>query len=148
MVKLDGLDRRLIQLLADDAWRNAEALAEQLNTSPSTVRRRVRKLVESGVLRIVALADSDKVGLPLTAMMAFDVAPEKMNSVLQMLAGQPEVKWVATTTGRFDILAMLRLHSTDELFNFVQEVVGKAEGIRNTETFICIHVEKGSYMRV
>lgn len=92
MVIIDGLDERLIHLLENDARQSSEVLAAQLNTSPATIRRRVRKLIQSEVLRIVAVVDSSKVGLPLTAVIALDVAHEKLDSVTQMLVSRPEVK--------------------------------------------------------
>ena len=146
MVIIDGLDERLIHLLENDARQSSEVLAAQLNTSPATIRRRVRKLIQSKVLRIVAVVDSSKVGLPLTAVIALDVAHEKLDSVTQMLVSRPEVKWISTTTGRFDILVMARFPSTDELSVFVQKELAKIEGVRDSETFICLHIGKGRYI--
>lgn len=146
MVIIDGLDERLIHLLENDARQSSEVLAAQLNTSPATIRRRVRKLIQSEVLRIVAVVDSSKVGLPLTAVIALDVAHEKLDSVTQMLVSRPEVKWVSTTTGRFDILVMATFPSTDELSVFVQRELAKIEGVRDSETFICLHIGKGRYI--
>jgi len=99
---LDSLDEKLIQLLAKDAQQTSKVLATQLNVNPTTVRRRLKKLIRSGVVRIASLADPNKVGLPLITVIAFDVARHGLESAVQMLASQPEVKWVSTTTGRFD----------------------------------------------
>ena len=146
VVTINGLDERLIHLLENDARQSSEVLAAQLNISPATVRRRVRRLIQSGVIRIVAAVDSSKIGLPLTAVIALDVAHEKLDAVTEMLVRRPEVKWVSTTTGRFDILAMASFPSTDELSVFVQRELAKIEGVRDSETFICLHIGKGRYI--
>ena len=145
---LDSVDEKLIQLLAKDARQTSKALATQLNVNPTTVRRRLMKLIRSGVIRIAALADPIKVGLPLITVIAFDVARHGLESAVQMLANQPEVKWVSTTTGRFDILVLAAFHSTDELTNFVQGRLANMEGLRDTETFICLQVGKERYMQL
>ncbi len=148
MDMLDRLDNRLVQLLGTDAGQSSEDLAKQLKVSAATVRRRLRKLKESEVIRIVALADPDKLGFPMTAVIAFDVAIEKVRLVSEMLAMRPGVKWLLTTTGRLDILALAQFGSTDELYQFTQTHVANAEGVRDSATFICLHVDKGRYMAV
>jgi len=89
---MDSLDKKLIELLGRDARQSSEALAKQLNVSPVTIRRRVNKLIQSGVVRIVAVGDPNKLGFPLAAVIAFDVAHEKLDSVMEILASRPEVK--------------------------------------------------------
>ena len=65
-----------------------------------------------------------------------------------MLAQRPEIGWVSTTTGRFDILALARFASTDELSDFVEKKVTRIEGVNNSETFICLRIGKGRYMQI
>ena len=144
----DSLDEKLIQLLEKDARQSSEVLAKQLNVSPATVRRRIKRLIQSGVLRMMALVDPDKVGFPLIAVIAFDVAHDRLEAAMQTLADLPEVTWVSTTTGRFDILALVRFRSTEELSTFVQKELPNMEGLRDSETFICLQVKKGRYMPI
>lgn len=145
MNTIDALDEKLLQLLGKDAKQSSEALAKKLNVSPATVRRRVRQLLRNDTLRIVGVGDPQKVGFPLAAIIAIDVTHELLESVLNELAGRPEVKWVSTTTGRFDILALVRFRSTDDLSDFMQKTLAQMEGIRDSETFVCLRVAKGRY---
>ncbi|MDO8569092.1 MAG: Lrp/AsnC family transcriptional regulator [Dehalococcoidales bacterium] len=145
MFTVDDLDRRLIKLLQTDAHRSSDVLAKKLQVSPATVRRRVRKLIKENVIRIQSVVDPEKVGLPLAVLIAFDVDHEKLDSIMQFLAKQEEVKWVATCTGRFDIMALCRFASTEELSEFVQSQLVGLDGLRDTETFVCLHVEKPQF---
>ena len=145
---LDSLDEQLIQLLEEDANRSSEALGKRLKVSSATVRRRTKTLIQNGVLRIMAVTDPSKVGVPLSVVIAFNVAHEKLDSVTRSLADRPEVKWVSTTTGRFDLLIMARFRSTEELASFTQKELAKIEGIRDSETFVCLHVEKAHYLHI
>ena len=143
---LDSLDEQLIELLKEDAQRSSETLGKQLKVSSATVRRRTKKLIQNGMLRIMAVTDPIKVGLPLAVVIAFDVVHEKLNSITTLLANRPEVRWASTTTGRFDLIIIARFRSTEELANFTQKDLIKIEGIRNSETFVCLHVEKAHYL--
>ena len=139
----DSLDKRLVELLSQDARQSSQALAKQLKVSSSTVRRRIAKLVKRGTLRFAALTEPTELGFRLRALIAFDVDHEKLNQSIQALSSRPEVKGLAVTTGRFDVIALVWFTSTDTLLHFMQNEVSMMEGVRNTETFICLHVEKG-----
>jgi Lrp/AsnC family transcriptional regulator for asnA, asnC and gidA len=145
MVIIDKLNERLIELLGENARQSSDVIARKLKTSPATIRRRLRRLLQSGVLRIVAVADANKIGLPLTAIIAMDVSHDKLDGVIEKLVNHPEVKWVSTTTGRFDIVAITRFASTEDLADFVQKELAGLEGLRDSETFVCLHIGKGRF---
>ena len=138
----DLLDTQLIALLQKDANQTSEKLAEQLSVSPSTVRRRMKTLIGREVIRIVAIPEPKHVGLPLVAVVAFQLEHEKINSFLEVLGRREEVKCLYATSGRFDAIALMWFPSTEQLFEFMEKGIGKLEGIKTTETFICLHTEK------
>lgn len=146
MAMMDSLDEKLIRILSKDARQSNEKLGEKLGVSATTVRRRLRRLIDSGVLRITARVDPVRAGLPLTTIIAFDVANNKVPVAIKALAGYEQVKWVSTTTGRYDILAMAAFHSAQELSGFLQHEVAKIEGLRDTETYICLEISKEPYI--
>ncbi len=139
---IDLLDRELITLLEQDANQTSEKLADQLFVSPSTVRRRIQQLLKGGVIRIVAIPEPKQVGFPLIAVIAFQVSHEKGSSFIKTLSSREDVKFLGATTGRFDVIALMWFASTEQLFEFMQKDIGKIEGIKATETFLCLHVEK------
>lgn len=144
---LDQTDEELTRLLEIDARQSSRVLAEQLGIKPSTVRLRMQHLIQKKVLNIVAILDHTKVGFPITAVISFDVVQEKIESMLEKLAACPEVTWLSSTTGRFDILAHARFRSTDELADFLQCRFSTADGVRNTETSVCLQLKKWRSMR-
>ena len=143
MNKMDSLDTQLIQLLGQDARQDSKTLAKELNTSSATVRRRLKKLLKSGILHIIGVIDPSEVGLSVNVIIAFKVAHDNMKAILDTLAEWREITWIATTTGRFDILARGRFTSTNELSEFLTEQVGTIKGVISSETFICMDVKKG-----
>ena len=88
------------------------------------------------------------VGLPLAAVIAIDATHEKLDSLVQKLSSRPEVKWASTITGRFDIMILGRFRSTDDLSDFMRKMLSHMEGVRDSETFICLHVKKGRYVPI
>ncbi len=67
MSTLDSLDRNLVLQLGQDAHQTSGRLAKKLRCSPATIRRRLRRLISSGSLRIVGVADPADLGTPLGA---------------------------------------------------------------------------------
>lgn len=141
---IDQLDRKLIDLLMRDARKSSIELGKELNVSSSTIRRRMKRLVDQGVANIIAVPEPSKVGLMVEAIIALDIGNEKIAPILKALREYPQVRWVAATSGRFDVMAYVWLDSTEELYKFIENEVSKLEGIVKSETFICLHVEKRS----
>ena len=139
----DSTDLRLIRLLQENAHRSSEALAKQLEVSSATVRRRIQTLIQKGIIRIVARADPSKIGYAVRAVCAFDIEHAHLDSVLEALNNRTEVHWLSAVSGRFDAIAVVWATSTDELYKLLDEM-GRIEGIKNMETFICLYVRKNA----
>ncbi len=137
----DSIDRRLIQLLQENAHQSSEALAKRLGVSSSTIRRRIKTLIQKEIIRIVARPDPAKIGYAIVAISAFDIEHDKLQPVLETLNNIPDIHWLAAISGRFDAIAEIWATSTDELFKQLDDI-GKIEGIKNIETFICLYVRK------
>ena len=145
-MSLDALDEKLIGVLKENARQSSEKLAKKLNVSPTTVRRRLKKLIRTQAVRMVALVEPSKAGLSLLTIIAFDIAHDSLDSAIQLLNDQSEVKWISTTTGRFDIMVEAAFHSTQELSDFLQKKLANLKGLKDTETFVCLEVKKGKYI--
>ena len=74
-------------------------------------------------MRTVAVVDPVKAGLNIKAVFGFKVSRENLESVISALETQSEIKWLATVTEGFDIIARTAFHSTEELSTFLQETL-------------------------
>lgn len=142
MNSLDSIDEQLITLLEHNARQSSETIATQLHVSSATVRRRLKRLVESNLLRIVAFRDPVKAGLPVAALIGLNIDHTLLAPVMHSISNRPEVIWACTTTGRFDAFALVRFRSSEDLSLFLRSDLTKVKGIRDSETFVCLHVEK------
>jgi Lrp/AsnC family transcriptional regulator for asnA, asnC and gidA len=142
---LDSVDKQLLVLMGKDARQSSEKLARQLNISAATVRRRLRRLIKNDILRIVGVADPARFGLGLGVIINLDVEHSKVDAIMKWLIDRTEIKWAATTTGRFDIIAIARFESTEHLSRFFTEDLVRLEGVKDTETLVSLDVRKGRY---
>ncbi|MDP2729318.1 MAG: Lrp/AsnC family transcriptional regulator [Dehalococcoidales bacterium] len=139
---IDSLDLKLIALLEKDANQASNKLAEQLAVSSATVRRRMKELIKNGVIRIIAIPEPKQIGHPLVTVIAFQLEHEKLDLFLKAFRKMQHVKSLYVTSGRFDAIAIMWFSSTEKLFNFMEKDIAGIEGIKATETFICLRVEK------
>jgi len=143
MNKIDSVDEQICRLLGKDARQDSETLAKQLNLSAATVRRRLSKLIHSDLLRIIGVVDPASFGFSTLVMITLDVAPDKVELAMEKLSKRPEVRFVSTITGRYDVIAIAWFRSTESLSEFLTKELPKLEGIRDGETSLCLKVKKG-----
>jgi Lrp/AsnC family transcriptional regulator for asnA, asnC and gidA len=139
---MDLLDTQIIELLMKDANVSSTSLAKQLNVSSSTVRRRMKDLLEQKIIRITAVPNLEKFGLPVVAFISLEVSHEKIKSVLKALSAYPHAAWVGATSGLFNVRTVWWVSSTEELYNLLESEIGKIDGIIRIETSICLQIEK------
>jgi Lrp/AsnC family transcriptional regulator for asnA, asnC and gidA len=145
-MNIDPLDEKIINTLKDNARQSSEKVAKKLKISPTTVRRRMKKLTRTGAMKITTLIDPAKMGIIVPTVIGVDVELGSIESVADVLVKMPEVNWVSTTTGRVDLLLGAGFHSTNELSEFMQKKMAGIKGIKDTETFVCLEMKKGRYV--
>jgi DNA-binding Lrp family transcriptional regulator len=139
---MDDLDYKIIALLRSDARRPAASLAAELGVSRATVRSRMDRLVDNGVIRGFTIAVHDHATRNLVrALMMIEVEGKAGAKVVKRLYGYPEVRRLHSTNGQWDLVAELvasSLGEFDELLNRIRSV----EGIKSTETSLLLSSPK------
>ena len=141
-MEIDELDTRLIDLLVQKANVSSGTLAKQLNVDSSTIRRRMKNLLDQGIIRITASPDLSKLGLPVVAFISMEVSNDKIKSVLKELSKYPHAAWVGATSGTFNVRTVWWLSSAEEIYKILEGEIGKISGILRIETSICLQTEK------
>jgi DNA-binding Lrp family transcriptional regulator len=139
---MDELDAQIVRLIEQNARQTSDTIAKQVNVSSATVRRRLKKLIDSGQLKIVAYRDPIKAGLPVAAVISFNIDHTLLDSAMQKICSRREVILASTTTGRFDAFALVRFSSNEDFSSFLRNEITKIEGIKDSESFMCLHIEK------
>ncbi len=139
---MDELDHQLIARLRSNARASVAALAKQLQVARGTIQNRITRLERNGTIAgyTVRLGTTlDEQGI--TALMTIAVAGNSADAVLRSLRGDPAVRTLHTTNGRWDIIAELRA-DTLEAFDRVLGRIRKVEGIASTETSLLLSTHK------
>jgi Lrp/AsnC family transcriptional regulator for asnA, asnC and gidA len=142
---MDELDRSVIQILQVNGRASNARIARDVGVSEGTVRRRLKRLIQDGIIRVSALPDPEALGYDTEALVGVQVDPDKIDTVATELAGLRESTWVSVTTGSFDVFAWVTLPSSEELGNFLKTQVGTIPGVRRTETFVSLNIRKRNY---
>jgi Lrp/AsnC family transcriptional regulator for asnA, asnC and gidA len=143
---IDSVDEQIARQLAKDARQSCIALAKRLKLSAATVRRRIKKLISSDSLRIVGVVSATKFGLPLSVVIALNVEVNKLGSVVKELTNLSGIGRVFLTTGRYDIIILAHFASNDSLADFLKNRLKQLEGLKDSETFICLEEGKEHYI--
>lgn len=142
---MDKLDLMIAALLQEDATATNSQIAKKVGVSEETVRRRLRRLAAAGMIKTVAVPNSDKLGFGTLVLVGMQVDVDKVDEVAAELTGMAQVTRLIVTTGSYDMFAWANLQSTDDLSDFLRLGVGKITGVKKMETFIVLSVEKERY---
>lgn len=131
---LDETDLRIIRLLQSDGRMTNMDIARALGMSEATVRKRVDRLISEKVIRVVALPDLAAVGYPLAVIVTLRVELGKLEPVGRAVAALPEVRWVACTSGGYDLILEATFASDEQLWRFLTASLPAIPGIREATT--------------
>jgi Lrp/AsnC family transcriptional regulator, regulator for asnA, asnC and gidA len=140
---LDETSKKLIELLQADGRRSYAALGKEVGLSEAAVRQRVQRLLESGVMQIVAVTDPLSVGFFRQAMIGIRCEGD-LDAVADALAAMDEIDYVVITAGSFDLLVEIVCESDDHLL----QVLGRIRvvpGVRSTDSFVYLKLRKQTY---
>lgn len=143
--KMDDLDRKIIELLQINGRTSNARIAREVGVSEGTVRRRLRRLIQDEIIRVVAIPDPEKMGLGTVALVGIQTDPDKIDEVATSLAKLPETQYVSLNTGSFDIFTWVALPNSEELGKFLRGKIGQTPGIRRSETFVNLAIRKKGY---
>jgi len=141
---LDDLSKRIIEQLQEDGRRPYAAIGKAVGLSEAAVRQRVQRLLDSGVMQIVAVTDPLQVGFSRQAMIGVR-AEGDLAQVADRLAEMPEVDYVVITAGSFDLLVEAVCEDDDALLELISSKIRTFDGVRTTETFVYLKLRKQLY---
>jgi Lrp/AsnC family transcriptional regulator for asnA, asnC and gidA len=134
-VPIDGVDRAIIRALQEDGRASYAELATTVGLSPPAVRQRMQRLMDSGLLQVVAVTDPLKLGLPVMALVGIEVDGD-MTEVAAAVGAVDEAIYVVLTSGSFDLFAEVVCADLDQLFEVVNDRLKRIPGVRRTESFV------------
>ncbi len=109
------------------------------------MRQRVQKLLDQGVMQIVAVTDPLTVGFRRQAMVGVNVEGD-VEAVADALAAMAECEYVVMTAGSFDLMVEIVCEDDDHLLEVINKRIRAVPGVRSTESFVYLKLKKQTYM--
>ena len=145
-IPLDELDRRILDILQSDASLNNNALAERVHISPPTCLRRVKRLIENGVIeRQVALLAPHKLGPTLTGIVEITLdnqAAERMVDFEARVAGEAAVLQCYRVSPGPDFVLVVQVADMPAYHALAHRLFAAQANVRNVRTYFSIHRSK------
>jgi Lrp/AsnC family transcriptional regulator for asnA, asnC and gidA len=141
---LDDANRTIIEQLQQDGRRSYAAMAAAVGLSEAAVRQRVQRLLESGVMQIVAVTDPLRIGFKREAMIGVRVSGDT-RAAADAIAALPEVDYVVLTAGSFDLVIEIVAEDDEHLLSVINDRIRALPEVRETETFVYLRLVKQTY---
>jgi Lrp/AsnC family transcriptional regulator for asnA, asnC and gidA len=143
-IVLDDVSRSIIEQLQEDGRRSYARIASAVGLSEAAVRQRVQRLLDAGVMQIVAVTDPLQLGFRRQAMVGVRTAGDPV-ALADELAEMPEVDYVVITAGSYDVLAEAVCEDDEHLLELVGRRIRALPGVQSTETFVYLKLRKQHY---
>jgi Lrp/AsnC family transcriptional regulator for asnA, asnC and gidA len=139
----DPVSRHIIDQLQQDGRRSYAAIGKAVGLSEAAVRQRVQRLLDLGVMQIVAVTDPMSLGFRRQTMIGIRCSGD-LQRVADLLAGMEAIDYVVITAGSFDLLIEVVCEDDDQLLAILGDV-RSIPSVSTTETFVYLKLRKQTY---
>lgn len=143
-VELDDADRAIIRVLQADGRTPYSKLGPEVGLSQAAVRQRVQRLIDRGVMQVVAVTDPATLGLGLQAMIGVRIEGD-VRAAADAVAEIDDVEYVVITAGRYDLLVEVVAADAGQLLDLVDGHIRKVPGVAGTEVLTYLKLVKQTY---
>ncbi len=141
---LDDVAKAIIEQLQEDGRRPYAAIGKAVGLSEAAVRHRVQRLIDSGVIQVVAVTNPLQVGFPRAAMIGITVEGD-LEAVAAEVEALAEVDYLVICAGGFDLMAEVVAEDDDHLLEILNRRIRPIAGVKRTETFVYLQLRKQIY---
>jgi Lrp/AsnC family transcriptional regulator, regulator for asnA, asnC and gidA len=141
---LDHVSKAIIDALQQDGRRSYSAIAEAVGISEGAVRQRVQRLMNAGVMQIVAVTDPTELGFGREAMIGICCSGDSIR-VAERLTQVDAIDYVVLTAGRFDIVVEVVCENDADLLDILNTHIRSQPGVYLAETLVSLKTLKQQY---
>ena len=141
---VDETSKAIIEQLQEDGRRAYSTIGKAIGLSEAAVRQRVQKLIDNGVVQIVAVTDPMQIGFARQAMIAISATGD-IEAIADRLSKIDEVDYIVITAGSCDILAEVVVENDEHLLQLINTRIRSIEGVTRTESFLYLKLVKQTY---
>jgi Lrp/AsnC family transcriptional regulator for asnA, asnC and gidA len=141
---LDQVSKAIIDALQRDGRRSYSGIAESVGLSEAAVRQRVNRLVEAGVMQIVAVTDPRELGFGREAMIGICCSGNSA-ATADKLAAIDAINYVVLTAGRFDLVVEVVCEDDARLLEILNTQIRTLPDVYQAETLVYLKTVKQQY---
>ncbi len=141
---VDDTSKAIIEQLQADGRRPYSTIGKAVGLSEAAVRQRVQKLIDTGVMQVVAVTDPMQIGFARQAMVAITVTGD-VEAIAEQLAKIDEVDYIVVSAGSVDLLVEVVVEDDEHLLRLVNGQIRAIDGIIRTESFLYLKLVKQTY---
>jgi len=146
MPTIEAIDRQIVELLMEDGRIPSAEIARRLGwVSERAVRYRLARLLERGIVQVVAIPNPKALGYSVVADVFIEVDAGAILDVARRMAAFDCVSYVACSMGDVDVSIQIVGRDNSEVYSFVTDVVAKIPGVRKSSTLIVPLILKDVY---
>ena len=143
--KIDEVDRKILEHLAQDGRRSNREIAQELGLGEGTVRGRIKRMQENNIIKIQALTSFAGPEPPVMAYIGVRADLSRVEQAARAIADMDVVRFVATMMGRYDILVITLVRDGGELVRLVNEEIMTLPGVKHADTTLAVKGLKYDY---
>jgi Lrp/AsnC family transcriptional regulator for asnA, asnC and gidA len=135
----DEIDRGILAELNADGRVALQQVARRLSISESQARQRVARMLDSGLVRILAITNPRSLGFRTLAWLGIVAAPGvRLEALADELASIGSIAYLAVCVSRFDIFAEAICVDHDDLLRVIDREVRSLDSVARVEAFLCL----------
>jgi Lrp/AsnC family transcriptional regulator, regulator for asnA, asnC and gidA len=135
----------MIELLQQDGRLSIADLARSLGVTQVTSRRKLNRLLRDGVIQVVATVDPFDVGYETPVIIGLKIERARLDQAARRISEFPQVRYVAATTGRVDLIIEVVVRTNQQLATFLMEDLAAIDGIIDSETNLVMRIYKQTW---
>ena len=147
---LDRTDLKILRILNENARKSFREIGRELGISEGTVRNRVKRLTEKGIITgFHASINPKNLGFEVVAILGLYIKPSKVEETLDKLKELDEIVELYQTTGEYDAVCIAILKDIESLGNFLAEKIYPLVNVNGCKVTLVLRTFKdGSKMPI
>jgi Lrp/AsnC family transcriptional regulator for asnA, asnC and gidA len=141
---LDEIDKAIVRALQVDGRMSYAKLGPEVGLSQAAARQRVQRLIDSGVMQVVAVTDPLSIGFTVQALIGLR-ADGDLRALAASLSTHDEIDYVVIASGGFDLLVEVVCEDAAHLMRLVNDTIRATPGVRSAEVFTYLDLVKQTY---
>lgn len=133
--RIDGVDLKIIQALAEDGRKSFVEIAQKTRLSPVGIKNRVERLIKDGVLKIEGVLNMNKV-YSVSSHIEIEADSATVNRLLIKFEKSPLVYHLVRISGRYNLMVSIVAPNLESIENFIDKEIRRTEGVKHIEVHV------------